>query len=110
MKYVDFLGVTMGSSAYNRARKTVWQTADYDTIGCQATPDSPAGKIPGQTTRKITSAQQNPDGFEVNWVYFTPTYPAGYFLDTYLVKTDGEISNLNVPDQPFWACGGGFLF
>jgi len=108
LKYIDFLMVTAGRSSYDRARTTVWKTADYDRIGCRTMPDEENRALPGD--RPASQAKVSGDGYEVTWVFFTPTVPAGYFKAALRVEKDGGYSVISDPTEPFWPCGGGFVF
>lgn len=108
LKYIDFLMITAGRSSYDRARKTVWETPDYEKIGCKVTPEDENKTLPKD--RPISQAKIADDGFEVNWVYFTPTTPAGYHKMVLQVEKNGAYIIKNSPDSPFWPCGEGFVF
>jgi hypothetical protein len=108
LKYVNFLMVTAGQSSYDRARTTVWSQTDYDKLGCQAGSNESSRSLP--TDRPVSQTKGSGDGFEVTWIYFTPAVPAGYHKMLLQVGKDGEYSVLDDPDDPFWPCGGGFVF
>jgi len=108
LKYIDFLMVATGRSSYDRVRTTVWKTSDYDKIGCKVMPDDE--NLPLPTDRPVSQAKVSGDGFEVDWVYFTPALPAGYHQMIIQVEKDGGFTIKDSPEKPFWPCGGGFVF
>jgi len=108
LKYVDFLMVTAGRSSYDRTRTTVWQVSDYDKIGCRVMPEEE--NLPLPKDRPISQSKQLNNGFEVTWIYFTPTLPAGYHKMMVEVGKDGGISVKDNPEEAFWPCGKGFVF
>jgi len=108
LKYIDFLMVTAGRSSYDRARTTVWQTGDYEKLGCRVSPDEPNKPLP--TNRPVSQAKVSGDGFEVTWIYFTPVLPAGYHKMVVQVANNGGITIEDNPNDAFWSCGGGIVF
>lgn len=108
LKYIDFLMVTAGRSSYDRARTTVWKVADYDKIGCKVAPDDPNMPLP--IDRSVSQAEPSGGGYKVVWIYFTPTFPAGYYKTTFQVEKDGGFTIEDNPNEPFWSCGGGIVF
>ena len=108
LKYVDFLMVTLGRSNYDRVKQTVWQAADYDKIGCGALPGNGNRALPKE--RPVSQAKISGDGFEVEWVYFTPALAAGYHKTLIQVEKNGGFTVKDNSGEPFWSCGGGFVF
>ena len=108
LKYVDFLMVTAGRSSYDRARTTVWETADYEKIGCKVAPDDPDMPLP--TSKPVSQAKVSGNAYEVIWIYFTPTVPAGYHKMILQVEKNGGFTIKDYPEEAFWSCGGGVVF
>jgi len=108
IQYINFLYVTMGRSSYSRIKETVWQTSDYDKIGCRVMAEEPNKPLP--VNRPVSFAKAVDSGFEVDWIYFTKAFPSGYYKDTYIVSKDGEVTIQDKADQPFWPCGQGIMF
>ena len=108
LKYVDFLMVTAGRTSYDRARTTIWRTADYEKSNCKTLLDKEEVLPPKD--RPVSQAKVSGSGFEVSWVYFTPVLPAGYHKMIFQVEKDGSFEILENPDEPFFACGGGVVF
>jgi len=108
LKYIDFLMITAGRSSYARARRTVWQAGDYDRIGCKDVANNQNLSLPND--RPVSQAKISGDGFEVTWIYFTPTVPAGYHKMVLQVEKNGGFTIEDSPDEPFWPCGQGFVF
>lgn len=107
-KYIDFLMITAGRSSYDRARKTLWKPEEYDKIGCKDVVKNEALPLPKD--RPVSQAKVSGDGFEVTWIFFTPTFPAGYHKIVYQVGRDGAYSVKESTGEPFWPCGQGFVF
>lgn len=108
LKYIDFIMVSAGQSNYDRIKQTVWRSSDYDKIGCKDVANNQNLALP--TDRPVSLAKVSGTGFEVTWVYFTPTVPAGYHKMVLQVEKDGGFTIKNNPDQAFWPCGQGFVF
>lgn len=107
IKYVDFIMVKLGKGGYDRMKKTVFVTGDYDKIGCK---DLAKGvNLPLPLDRTATTAQSAQGGFDVQWIYYSPAYPSGYFKDSVFVSSDGNIVVKDKSDKPFWNCGTGFM-
>lgn len=108
LHYVDFLMVVAGRNIYARAKKTVWSSTDYDAIGCKTYPGGKDAPLPDK--RVVSQARNYRDGFEVDWVYFTPAIKSGYYKKVIQVGRDGGYKIKNDSKEPFWPCGGGIVF
>lgn len=108
LDYVDFLMAVAGQNIYARVKKTVWSRADYDTIGCKAYPGGKDAPLPGD--RPISQARSSREGFEVDWVYFSPAIKSGYYKKVIQVGRDGGYEIKDDSREPFWPCGGGIIF
>lgn len=108
LKYVEFITVTMGKSSYERAKKIVYESKNYDEFGCKVMPGEQNNPLPD--SRPVSLAKRVDDKYEVSLVYFTPVYPAGYYTSNYLVEKDGNITLTEKAGKPFWSCGGGIVF
>jgi len=102
-RYLDFVEVKMGSSAYDRIKTTIFSRGDYRKKDCK-------DKKEVVTQWPITQARSVEEGFEVDWVYYTPAAKAGYWKKTYFVSRDGDIQLKKNPAAPFWECGPGMVF
>jgi hypothetical protein len=76
IKYIELAVVNLGWSTYDRVKKVVNKSEDYDTIGCRIMPEDQNNPLPA--SRPVSNAVKTPRGYEVTLVYFTPVNPAGY--------------------------------
>jgi len=109
-KYIDFVMTKIGKTSYDRIRKTVWEEKDYEKIKCNDSDVNYYGGDSIPSKKPITKAVSIQGGYEVTWIYYTPTYPAGYWKEVYTVTKDGNINKKEKSSKPFWSCGGGIMF
>ncbi len=116
LKYVDFLLTKLGNGGYDRARETIWSETDYQNKNCNLvsqydnSPSTEKNFEPIPIEKPISQAKKSDKGFAIDWVYFTPTVPAGYFKESLQVDKNGQITFQDKPENPFWACQDGFVF
>ena len=109
IKYIELAVVNLGWSTYDRVKKVVNKSEDYDTIGCRIMPEDQNNPLPA--SRPVSNAVKTPRGYEVTLVYFTPVNPAGYYTGAYLLGEDGSITAKEDNSKLFWKCGeGGIVF
>jgi hypothetical protein len=106
--YIDFVRVKLGSSAYDRLKKTVWNPGDYKITDCKDKNGQPVAS--SITPLPLTQATVSSNGYEVSWIYYTPAISAGYWKQTYFVSPDGSFRLEENVGRPFWPCGGSILF
>lgn len=108
LAYLDFTMVKTGARGYDRFKKTVYKPEDYQNRECKDKNNN--STVSTVHPLPISEARATAEGFQVNWVYYSPTVPAGYWKKTYLVTQDGDIKPKDNPSKPFFPCGRGFMF
>jgi len=103
IEYLNFRLITLAVSSYGRARYTVTSEEEYNKEKykfCKK-PISP---------KKITHInKETPDGFIIEWIYFTPVYRSGVYEAEVKVNRDGKIKTLKEGNR-FIDCGSGIMF
>jgi len=105
--YIDFLRTKMGKNSYDRSRETIFTKEDYAKLGCK---DASGAELAMPTDQPITTATLVNGNYEVNWIYSSKAFPAGFFKEVFEVRSDGGVTLKEKQEKPFWPCGTGFLF
>ncbi|MDI6592037.1 MAG: hypothetical protein QME61_03860 [Patescibacteria group bacterium] len=103
IEYLNFRLITLAPSSYQRAGYTITSKEEYNKEIFKTCKKPIFWK-------KITDIiQETPDGFIINWIYFTPAYDSGVYETRVKVNRDGEIQILREGIR-FIDCGRGIMF
>ncbi len=103
IEYLNFRLISLAASSYGRTRYTITREEEYNKEKYKSC------KRPISWKRITHITKETPDGFIIEWIYFTPVRRSGVYETEVKVNRDGTIKILKEGNR-FIDCGAGIMF